>query len=42
VKVKTGERFLLIDDLQKDWFKIEYVASQSGWISSQYAKKTIP
>ena len=39
VKVKTGERFLLIDDLQKDWFKIEYVASQSGWISSQYAKK---
>lgn len=41
-KVKTGETFLLVDEGINDWFKIQYVASDSarvGWVSSQYARK---
>lgn len=42
-RVNPGETYTLIEEsTAQDWYKIQYVASDStkvGWISSQYAKK---
>jgi len=39
-QVKPGKLYNLLDtDDQTGWFKIEYEAGKSGWITNQYAKK---
>ena len=42
-RVNPKDQFVLIEEsVAKDWYKIQYVASDSakvGWVSSQYAKK---
>lgn len=37
-RVKPGEKYSILD-AKPDWFKIQVVATISGWISSQYAEK---
>jgi hypothetical protein len=37
-QVKPGEAYPLLNE-QTDWFQIKLSSTQSGWISSQYAKK---
>lgn len=37
-QVKPGEAYTLLNE-QADWFQIKLTSTQSGWISSQYAKK---
>jgi hypothetical protein len=37
-RVKPGEKFSLLDE-QTGWYKIK-IATQEGWISSQYSEKT--
>jgi hypothetical protein len=37
-QIKPGEAYPLLNE-QTDWFQIKLSSTQSGWISSQYAKK---
>lgn len=41
-RVDPGKKYLLVEeDPKSGWFKIEYLAGQSGWVSDEFAKKAI-
>lgn len=38
-QIKPGEKYVLLDDSNKDWYKIELGNDISGWVSAKYATK---
>ena len=38
-QVHPGEYYSLLDENDKNWYKIEYEADKEGWVSGQYAQK---
>lgn len=42
-RVETGQTYFLVEeDSQTGWFKIEYLTGQKGWVSGKYAQMETP